>query len=215
MINNKNKIVSSILKKVYLCKMLKKTIKKLKINNNIFRNIVENFPNVVLTLNSDGTLKTINQKDMMFYENEIKLMQEKSYTQWLESYPMLVADITKISRRGGIAYAYNYDMSGDDGEPFFVNYTVLRFNKEDDPKYYGIFNDGIQMKINKLFESPDIEEDKDDRVMNIKNTIGRYINNINNVLNNNDFGLENTTMICFESVSSEKRSMVAIEKYEI
>jgi len=212
LISNYASLISSILKKVYLCKMLKKTIKKLKTNNNIFRNIVENFPNVVLTLNADGTLKTINQKDMMFYENEIKLMQEKSYTQWLESYPMLVADITKISRRGGIAYAYNYDMSGDDGEPFFVNYTVLRFNKEDDPKYTGIFNDGIQMKINKLFESPDIEEDKEDRIMNIKNTIGRYINNINNVLNNNDFGLEHTTMICFESVSSEKRSMVAIEK---
>ncbi|OUM68942.1 hypothetical protein PIROE2DRAFT_57716 [Piromyces sp. E2] len=175
--------------------------------------VIENFPNVVLTLNSDGSLKTINQKDMMFYENEIKLMQEKSYTQWLENYPMLVADITKISRRGGIAYAYNYDMSGDDGEPFFVNYTILRFNKDDDPKYYGIFDDKVQLKMNKLFESPDEEEDKDDHVMNIKNTIGRYINNINSVLNNNDYGLENTTMICFENVSNEKRSMVAIEKY--
>lgn len=173
---------------------------------------MENFPNVVLTLNADGSLKTINQKDMMFYDNEIKLMQEKSYTQWLESYPMLVADITKISRRGGIAYAYNYDMSGDDGEPFYVNYTVLRFNKEDDPKYYGIFDDKVQLTMNKLFESQDTEEDKEDQIMNIKNTIGRYINNINSLLNNNDYGLENTTMVCFESVSNEKRSMIAIEK---
>ncbi|ORX88260.1 hypothetical protein BCR32DRAFT_288766 [Anaeromyces robustus] len=212
LIANYSSLISSVLKKVYLCKLLKKSIKKLKINNNMFRNIVENFPNVVLTLNADGSLKTINQKDMMFYDNEIQLMKEKSYTLWLESYPMLVADITKISRRGGIAYAYNYDMSGDDGEPFFVNYTILRFNKEDDPKYEGIFNDSIQLKINKLFESQDLEEDKDDHTMNIKNTIGRYINNINSILNNNEYGLENTTMICFENVSKEKRSMVAIEK---
>ncbi|ORY53322.1 hypothetical protein LY90DRAFT_670343 [Neocallimastix californiae] len=211
LISNYASLISSLLKKVFFYKLLKKTIKELKKNNNIFRNIVENFPNVILTLNSDGTLKSINQKNMMFYDNEIKLMQEKSYTQWLESYPMLVADITKISRRGGIAYAYNYDMSGDDGEPFYVNYTVLRFNKEDDPKYYGIFNDSVQLKINKLFESQDIEEDKEDHIMNIKNTMGRYINNINFLLNNNDYGLENTTMVSFENVSTEKRSMMTIE----
>jgi len=212
LITNYSSLISTLLKKVFLTKLLKKSIKLLKRNNNIFRNIIENLPNVVLTLSEDGCLKAINQKDMMFYQNEIKLMKEKPYVYWLESYPMLVADITKISRRGGIAYAYNYDMSGDDGEPFFVNYTVLRFNKDDDPKYFGIFDDKVHMKMNKLFESQDIEEDQEDRVMNIKNTIGRYINNINSLLNNNDYGLENTIMVCFENVSKEKRSITAIEK---
>jgi putative methionine-R-sulfoxide reductase with GAF domain len=119
------------IEKSILFKALQVTLQETNHTKNFLHMILQSITNVVLTLDSNGRLLTVNHPDKLEFADMLATMKVTSFDYWLgKENASLVSDIQKVYRGEGTVIAQDYELILQGREPRSVNYTIVEMTAE-------------------------------------------------------------------------------------